>query len=94
MPWGCAPALGRCVTAETEDPRSGARLHTYRTGLEASPVAHATVVSGRSEGGIEPGGGVAAARAAVRAPGQAQRPVPGERGRHGAWRAAARAGWR
>lgn len=66
MPWGCAPALGGCVTAEIEEPRRGAWLYTYRTGLEARPVAHATVVSGRYVLGVAAGGNDPAHRALVR----------------------------
>ncbi|WP_426402824.1 PQQ-binding-like beta-propeller repeat protein [Streptomyces sp. R-07] len=66
MPWGCAPALGGCVTAGIEEPRSGARLYTYRTGLEARPVAHATVVSGRYVLGVAAGEDEPAHRALVR----------------------------
>ncbi|WP_078942625.1 PQQ-binding-like beta-propeller repeat protein [Streptomyces viridochromogenes] len=55
IPWGCAPALGGCVTAEIAKPRRGVHLYTYRTGLEQLPVAHATVVSGRYVLGISAG---------------------------------------
>ncbi|MFC9608761.1 PQQ-binding-like beta-propeller repeat protein [Streptomyces niveus] len=66
MPWGCAPSLGGCVTAEIEEPRSGAWLYTYRTGLESRPVAHATVVSGRYVLGVAAGEDEPAHRALVR----------------------------
>ncbi|MFD4338392.1 PQQ-binding-like beta-propeller repeat protein [Streptomyces anulatus] len=66
MPWGCAPSLGGCVTAEFDKPRSGAWLYTYRTGLEARPVAHATVVSGRYVFGVAAGEGEPAHKALVR----------------------------
>lgn len=66
MPWGCAPSLGGCVTAEIERPRSGAWLYTYRTGLESRPVAHATVVSGRYVLGVAAGENKPAHRALVR----------------------------
>ncbi|MGW1764332.1 outer membrane protein assembly factor BamB family protein [Streptomyces sp. NPDC002073] len=66
MPWGCAPGLGGCVPAWIEEPRSGARLYVYRTGLEARPVAHATVVSGRYVLGVAAGEAEPAHRALVR----------------------------
>ncbi|MFC7891718.1 PQQ-binding-like beta-propeller repeat protein [Streptomyces sp. NPDC057381] len=67
MPWGCTPALGGCVTAGIEEPRSGgAWVYTYRTGLEARPVAHATVVSGRYVLGVAAGEDEPAHRALVR----------------------------
>ncbi|MEU7561077.1 PQQ-binding-like beta-propeller repeat protein [Streptomyces eurythermus] len=66
IPWGCAPPLGGCVTAEIEEPRSGVWLYTYRTGLEARPVAHATVVSGRYVLGVAAGEDGPAHRALVR----------------------------
>ncbi|HZF91524.1 PQQ-binding-like beta-propeller repeat protein [Streptomyces sp.] len=52
VPWGCHPALGRCATAEITQPRRGVYLYTNRVGLEAVPVAHATVASGRHVFGI------------------------------------------
>ncbi|MER5896409.1 PQQ-binding-like beta-propeller repeat protein [Streptomyces sp. NPDC001876] len=66
VPWGCAPSLGGCVTAEIEKPRSGAWLYTYRTGLESRPVAHATVVSGRYVLGVAAGENEPAHQALVR----------------------------
>ncbi|NBE54093.1 hypothetical protein, partial [Streptomyces boluensis] len=55
VPWGCSPALGGCVTAEISRPRSGVALYTYRTGLAAKPVAHATVAVGRYVFGVSAG---------------------------------------
>ncbi|MET8685230.1 PQQ-binding-like beta-propeller repeat protein [Streptomyces sp. NPDC004732] len=56
LPWGCDPPLEtRCVTAGITTPRPGVHLYTYRTGLEQSPVAHATVVSGRYVVGVSAG---------------------------------------
>jgi outer membrane protein assembly factor BamB len=55
IPWGCDPPLGGCVTAWVATPRPGVYLYTYRTGLEQSPVAHATVVAGRHVFGISAG---------------------------------------
>ncbi|MFJ9587812.1 outer membrane protein assembly factor BamB family protein [Streptomyces acidicola] len=55
IPWGCAPPLGGCVTAEIAKPLRGVYLYTYRTGLQQLPVAHATVVSGRHVFGISAG---------------------------------------
>ncbi|MFD6043404.1 PQQ-binding-like beta-propeller repeat protein [Streptomyces koyangensis] len=66
IPWGCAPSLGGCVTAEIDQPRKGTWLYTYRTGLEARPVAHATVVSGRYVFGVTAGENDPAHRTLVR----------------------------
>jgi outer membrane protein assembly factor BamB len=66
VPWGCSPGLGGCVTAEVRRPRQGVHLYTYRTGLESTPVAHATVVSGRVVLGISTGTDQARSRQLVR----------------------------
>ncbi|MFI1311225.1 PQQ-binding-like beta-propeller repeat protein [Streptomyces albidoflavus] len=66
IPWGCAPSLGGCVTAEIDQPRKGTWLYTYRTGLEARPVAHATVVSGRHVLGVTAGENDPAHRTLIR----------------------------
>ncbi|QNS02960.1 outer membrane protein assembly factor BamB family protein [Streptomyces xanthii] len=62
IPWGCDPPLGGCVLAQVTTPRPGVHLYTYRTGLEQSPVAHATVVAGRHVFGISTGNDTARAR--------------------------------
>ncbi|MFI1735801.1 PQQ-binding-like beta-propeller repeat protein [Streptomyces acidicola] len=66
IPWGCAPALGGCVTAEIAKPRRGVSLYTYRTGLQQLPVAHATVVSGRHVFGISAGNNEARTQRLIR----------------------------
>ncbi len=66
IPWGCAPPLGGCVTAEIAKPRRGVYLYTYRTGLEQLPVAHATVVSGRYVFGISTGNNEARTQRLIR----------------------------
>ncbi|MGW4232254.1 outer membrane protein assembly factor BamB family protein [Streptomyces sp. NPDC004980] len=66
IPWGCAPSLGGCVTAETAKPRRGVYLYTYRTGLQQLPVAHATVVSGRHVFGISAGNNEARTQQLIR----------------------------
>ncbi|MFJ8637343.1 PQQ-binding-like beta-propeller repeat protein [Streptomyces sp. NPDC093568] len=52
VPWGCHPALKGCVTAKATEPRRGVHLYTHRTGVEAIPVAQATVASGRYVFGV------------------------------------------
>ncbi|MDQ8705089.1 PQQ-binding-like beta-propeller repeat protein [Streptomyces sp. LHD-70] len=66
LPWGCSPGLGGCVTAEIDRPRGGVALYTYRTGLEAKAVAHATVVSGRHVFGVSSGTDTPRARELIR----------------------------
>ncbi|MFA3839512.1 outer membrane protein assembly factor BamB family protein [Streptomyces aureus] len=66
IPWGCAPPLGGCVTAEIGKPRRGVYLYTYRTGLKQLPVAHATVVSGRYVFGISAGNNEARTQRLIR----------------------------
>lgn len=67
LPWGCDPPLrARCVTAGITTPRPGVHLYTYRTGLEQSPVAHATVVSGRYVIGVSAGNNEARTKQLVR----------------------------